>query len=342
MAQIFYEASSWVSSVLQDKMEKSSCRWGCCGQVQICRGRSPECSPDRASIQECVQLLECLADGGRVSCRCQKWLSDPFSLAVVLSRRHEEERRLRGALKSPLQLFRSLFLRVDTMRLWHQMLTADPWLHELLEMCSAVPVPRPRGMCVSCRDRRALGSEVSAGRRHKSSSGQVAGRRRAADPCDYHLSGPDYGDKDFSGTDNRPESGVLASIQRLKNSLKKDLETHQLYLGAIETRLSGLERRAQDVTQHLQRANLELAAIKHGSAALRTLVGETSEEGRPDPGCASKNPAGGSAAPHRTDLLGGLSTCQRQVDFLIQQITQRINRMESDMEITAKQRQSAG
>ncbi|XP_073453764.1 uncharacterized protein [Aquarana catesbeiana] len=60
--------------------------------------------------------------------------------------------------------------------------------------------------------------------------------------------------------------------QELKNSLKVDLEKHQLYLTHIESRLSCLERRAEDVTRHLEKAKLELQAIKRGSATLQTLV----------------------------------------------------------------------
>ncbi|XP_017945159.1 uncharacterized protein LOC100491517 isoform X3 [Xenopus tropicalis] len=68
------------------------------------------------------------------------------------------------------------------------------------------------------------------------------------------------------------EQPHLVSIGEMKNSLKKDLEKHQTYLTDLELRLAGLERRAEDVTKHLEQANLELKALKLGSATLKNLV----------------------------------------------------------------------
>ncbi|XP_069800796.1 kinetochore protein NDC80 homolog isoform X2 [Dendropsophus ebraccatus] len=275
---------------------------------------------------------------------------------------HEEQHRLAESLRSPFQLFRGFFLRLDVMRRWRKVVSAAPWLQDLLEVCCSVAVPSPQGMCLSCRERQAVRSEVSACKRHPPRSGQPADRGSAG--CRHAAGGYDClcdlerpGKKEIK-TIERPEPGdppgPWASVQQLKHSLKKHLETHQLHLEAIEVRLSSLERRAQDVTRHLEKAKLELEAIKQGSVTLKTLVEEgpilsperrnqPPEPYRSDPGRRRivDCPAGGSNAHHREDLQTGLSACQRHVDVLIKQITQQINQMESDISVTSQLRQSA-
>ncbi|XP_040278775.1 uncharacterized protein LOC120994349 [Bufo bufo] len=373
MADKSYQKCSWVPTSPKDK---AVYRHGCCDLVGICRRRAQilDLSPDRASVQECVQLLaELLADGGcagDVSCRCRASLQDSPAVVLspafqVLSRRREEERWTGGAPMSPFLLLRDLFLQLDVMRHWYNVGTTASWLQDLPAVCWSMLVPRPQRMCLSCRGRRV--SETSSGKRHKSNTRPTLGRgseerRRAIDVYAEHLCGPEG----MAGRHDQ-SPGLWASTQQLKNSVKKDLETHQLYLHSIETRLSGLERRAQDVGRHLERANLELEAIKQGSVALKTPVAEwisspvteDSEEGlwapwrrsgrpgtcrRTVPGrsCARHHPAGGSTVHKRKGLQTGLSTCQRHVDVLIQQITQEINQMETDIKCTSKLRQSAG
>ncbi|XP_069616589.1 uncharacterized protein [Ranitomeya imitator] len=395
MAQSLYERCSWFPSVLR---EKKSCRRGCCDLLRFCRTRSHilDFPPDSPCVHEAVKLLdELLADGGcarAVSCRCRDSLQDSFSLAAALSsaflpRRHEEECRPRGA--SRCRLLRGLFFQMDLMRHWHKMTTVGPWIQDFLEVCAAGLVSRPRGLCLSCRGRQAVLSEVSAGITHKPSNRQAAAvrrseeRRAAADLFKYLCVPEKRGHDNLSGAEVRtghrlkpglPSSaphGVLSSAQQLKNSLKKDLETHQLYLSAIETRLSGLERRAQDVTKRLERANLELEAIKQGSVALKTLVDEPTSspvielvdglwEGllrcgvtgqsawpglcrRKDPERrgARDHPAGGGSVHPREDVWRGLSSCQRHVDVLLQQITRQIDQMESDIKVTSALRHNA-
>ncbi|XP_066455363.1 uncharacterized protein [Eleutherodactylus coqui] len=284
--------------------------------------------------------------------------------------------------RSPFQLLSGLFLPLDVMRRWHTMATADSWLQDLLEACSNVLVPRPQGMCLSCRERQAVVSQKS---RHKFSNRQNAGRRSKEYRDTRHLCeclcNPDQNCNEDSSwreerSDQRQKSG-LSSIQQLKNSLKKDLETHQLYLHTIETRLSGLERRTQDVTRNLERANLELEAIKQGSVHLKTLVDEqisspvtedledleeslwerwqwSGLSGRSvhpvhstpklcrknDLGCsyASECPEGGSRVHQRSEL----QTCKHHVDVLIQQITQQIHQMENKIRFTSKLYQRVG
>ncbi|XP_044144100.1 uncharacterized protein LOC122933284 [Bufo gargarizans] len=376
MADKSYEKCSWVPTSPKDKTGNTVYRHGGCDLVGICRRRAQilDLSPDRGSVQECVQLLaELLADGacaGDVSCRCRDSLQDSPAVVLspafqVLSRRREEERRTGGAPMSPFLLLRDLFLQLDVMRHWYNVGATASWLQDLLEVCWSMLVPSPQRMCLSCRGRR--GSETSSGKRHKSNTRPPLGRgseecRHAIEVYAEHLRGPE-------GTAERPDQspGLWASTQQLKNSVKKDLETHQLYLRSIETRLSGLERRAQDVGRHLERANLELEAIKQGSATLKTPVAERIsspvtedlEEGLwapwrrsgrrgacrrtvPSRSCARDHPAGGSTAHKRKGLRTGLSTCQRHVDVLIQQITQEINQMETDIKCTSKLRQSVG
>ncbi|XP_077149772.1 uncharacterized protein LOC143814942 isoform X2 [Ranitomeya variabilis] len=396
MAQSFYERCSWFQS---DLREKTSCRRGCCDLWRFCRIRPHilDFPPGSPCVHEAVKLLdELLADGGcarAVSCRCQDSLQDSFSVAAALSsaflpRRHEDECRPRGA--SRCRLLRGLFFQMDLMRHWHKMTTVGPWIQDLLEVCAAGLVSRPRGLCLSCRGRQAVLSEVSAGKTHKPSHRQAAAvqrseeRRAAANIFTEYLCDPEKrGDNDLLGAEERTghrlkpgllssaPHGLLSSARQLKNSLKKDLETHQLYLGAIETRLSGLERRAQDVTKRLERANLELEAIKQGSVALQTLVDEpipspvtelvdglwedllqsgvTGQSARPGL-CRRKDPerrggrdhpAGGSSVQAREDVRSGLSSCQRHVDVLLQQITWQIDQMESDIKVTSALRHNA-
>ncbi|KAM3933192.1 uncharacterized protein RB166_001068 [Leptodactylus fuscus] len=296
----------------------------------------------------------------------------------ILARCHEEEQRHRAALESPFQLLRGLFLQLDMMRCWNKLVTVLPRLQDLLEVCSSVLVPRPQSMCLSCRGCQAVESEVSPDKRQKCSSRRAV-RRRLEERrhsidlhdcvCDLEQTG-DLSEKE-ERFDQRQKPGLLGSIQQLKNSLKKDLETHQLYLRAMGTRLSGLERRARDVTRHLERANLELEAIKQGSVTLKTLVDQqisscpdaedledyedilreawqqSRRAGRSEHpesyrtnetvrSSASEYPAGGVGVHQREEL----QTCQRHVSVLIQQITRQINQMESDIKFTSKQRQS--
>ncbi|XP_073433103.1 uncharacterized protein [Dendrobates tinctorius] len=385
MARSSYESCCWFPSGLR---EKTSCRRGCCDVLRFCRSRAQiaDFPPGSPCVHEVVTLLaELLVDGGcarTVSCRC--WDSRQFSLATVLSsaflpRRHEVECRPRGALRC--RLLRGLFFQMDLMRHCHKMTTVVPWIQDLLEVCTAGLVSRPQGLCLSCRGRQAVLSEVSAGKMHKPSKRQAAAvrrseeRRAAANILEYLCDPEKTGDDDLSGAEERSghrlKPGLLSSAQQLKNSLKKDLETHQLYLGAIETRLSGLERRAQDVTKRLERANLELEAIKQGSVALKTLVdkpipstvtepvdglwedlllcGLTGKIARPglcrrkDPerSCARDHPAGGGSVYQRADVRSGLSSCQQHVDVLLQQITQQIDQMESDIKVTSALRHNA-
>ncbi|OCT91390.1 uncharacterized protein LOC108709286 isoform X1 [Xenopus laevis] len=77
---------------------------------------------------------------------------------------------------------------------------------------------------------------------------------------------------EVTATSGEKEQPHVVSIGELQNSLKLDLENHQTYLTDIESRLAGLERRAEDVTKHLERANLELKALKQGSNTLKNLV----------------------------------------------------------------------
>ncbi|XP_075190979.1 uncharacterized protein LOC142290834 [Anomaloglossus baeobatrachus] len=387
MAHSFYERCSWLSCGLR---EKTSSRRGCCDLLRFCRSRPRilDFSPDPACVHGVVKLLdELLADGGcarAVSCRCGDSLQDSFSLAAALSSTFEDECRPRGAVKFLLQM--------DLLRHWHRMTNAVPRLQELLEVCCPALVPQGWSMCLSCRERQEELSEVSSGKFHKPSNRQAAGRRsgehRTAASFKCVCSPEETGGDDLPGAEERsghrlkPQALLLSSAQQLKNSLKKDLETHQLYLGAIETRLSGLERRAQDVTKRLERANLELEAIKQGSVTLKTLVDEPIPSPvTEDPGddlwedlrgsrvtgkkeirwagvqrscekglyrrkdlerrCARRPPAGGVHVQHRGDAQSGLSSCQRHVDVLIQQITRQINQMESDIRVTSELRQNA-
>ncbi|XP_075710827.1 uncharacterized protein LOC142743707 [Rhinoderma darwinii] len=397
MAQKLFEKYFCLPTGPIDKTEKRNNGPGCCDLMRICGRRAPilDYSPDNVSVQACVRLLEeFLADGGCApdgprSCGCWEFsLQDARSLAVVLSPAFQvlpghEELRLGGSLKSPFQRSRGLSLQLDVMRCWHKMATAVPWLQDLLEVCCTVVVPAPRRMCLSCRECQAGLSEVSAGKNHRTSNQQTERRksveRRRSTTSIFQC--PDQtGDQDLSGkemrSDQRHKPGLLASIQQLKNSLKKDLETHQLYLRAIEIRLSCLDRRAQDVTKHLEKANLDLEDIKQGSVTHKTPVDEqisspvTEDLEGPEErdlndgpwekwkcgvvagssefcriknqSCARDCPADGSSGHQRNDLQSGLSTCQRHVDVLIQQITQQIHQMESDIRVTSKLRQSAG
>ncbi|CAN2387730.1 hypothetical protein PRIEUP_LOCUS12049 [Pristimantis euphronides] len=298
----------------------------------------------------------------------------------VLSRHYEDECRLGGALKAPFQFLHGLFLPLDVMHHCRTMVTADSFLQDLLEVFSTV-IPRPHGMCLSCRECQKVASEVSlvsAGKRHKCSNRQTMGRksehRHTIDRFDYLCNQDQTCDKaswQKERSEQRQQPGLFSSIQQLK----KDLENHQLYLHTIETRLSGLERRAQDVTKNLARANLELEAIKQGSVTLKTLVDERisspvkedladleeslweqwhwsrragrsrhPESYRSDLGhrCAEEYQAGGSHVHQRSQLQTGLSTCKHHVDSLIQQVTQQINQMESDITFTSKLYHSAG
>ncbi|XP_075449008.1 kinetochore protein NDC80 homolog isoform X2 [Ascaphus truei] len=72
--------------------------------------------------------------------------------------------------------------------------------------------------------------------------------------------------------DQAQELVFLTSMRKLKNSLKTDLKKHQISLTNIESRLAGLERRAEDVTRDLEIANLELEALKQGNATLKNIV----------------------------------------------------------------------
>ncbi|XP_071995117.1 kinetochore protein NDC80 homolog [Engystomops pustulosus] len=350
----------------KDKMEKNSHRHGCGDLRRIRRTQGLDYPPDRASVHDCMKLLEeLLADGGRAgdcpgSCRCRESPCLLDSLALVFSRLHNKEHRHRVALKSPYQLLRGLFLHLDAIRRWNKMVMAAPLLQDLLEMCCTVLIPKPpRGMCLSCRERRAVVPEVCTSRRHKCSNYHPESWRSAERAMDGYgcLCDPEpTADLSVVGQqryDQRLDPGLLPSIQQLKNSLKKDLETHQLYLRAIETRLSGLERRTQDVTEHLERANLELEAIKQGNVTLKTLVHEQiSSLGTedledlwkdkawrtrrpPEFSRSSECPAGGSRY-RRDDLQSGLSALH--VDVLIHQITRQINLMESDIQNTMKLR----
>ncbi|XP_063302312.1 kinetochore protein NDC80 homolog [Pelobates fuscus] len=69
----------------------------------------------------------------------------------------------------------------------------------------------------------------------------------------------------------------LLSIKKLKNAVKTDLRKYQIYLTGLKSRLRGLERRAATVTKDLERANLELVALKqdHCNPEVRVGKGES-------------------------------------------------------------------
>ncbi|CAJ0952637.1 unnamed protein product [Ranitomeya imitator] len=388
MAQSLYERCSWFPSVLR---EKKSCRRGCCDLLRFCRTRTHilDFPPGSPCVHEAVKLLdELLADGGcarAVSCRCRESLQDSFSLAAALSsaflpRCHEEECRPRGA--SRCRLLRGLFFQMDLMRHWHKMTTVGPWIQDFLEVglccwfgfpaAGLVPVLQGapggvvRGVC-----RYNAQTQQSTG----GSGSEVRGAQSCCRPI-YRISvrSGEEGRRRLIGgrSANRPQtetrSPLLVPARRpllgsaAEEFSEEDLETHQLYLSAIETRLSGLERRAQDVTKRLERANLELEAIKQrqrrpedprgradlfsgdrtcgrsvgGFTAVRSDGAERAagmysaepEEGlcrRKDPERrgARDHPAGGGSVHPREDVRRGLSSCQRHVDVLLQQITRQ-------------------
>ncbi|XP_073524801.1 uncharacterized protein [Phyllobates terribilis] len=69
---------------------------------------------------------------------------------------------------------------MDLLRHWHKMMNVIPWIQDLLEVCASGSVPRPQGMCLSCRGRQAV-SEVSAGKTHKPSNRPAAAADRRAE-----------------------------------------------------------------------------------------------------------------------------------------------------------------
>lgn len=67
----------------------------------------------------------------------------------------------------------------------------------------------------------------------------------------------------------------LDSIRRLKNTVKTDLKKYCVYLMGLNSRLRNLERQAATVTRDLERANIELEALKQKNCALGVLKQES-------------------------------------------------------------------
>ncbi|XP_063812908.1 uncharacterized protein LOC135050373 [Pseudophryne corroboree] len=260
--------------------------------------QTPVHSSYRASLRECVSLLhEFLGCSQNIprTCGCREssmqhsYSSDAFLHPVFqfLGQR-EELSGLYGGSGSPGDLLSELFFQLESTCCWRRLFAEAPRLQELLPVYSTTWMPGPRQMQYSCGKRWAaepehrVSCQSPVGKSQTCHNHCTPGRRpqeHGTDfpaECLYNLSQArckDLTEKDVR-SDQRPRRGYLVSIRELKNSLKTDLEDHQLYLMDIESRLCGLERRAQDVTRHLERANLELKAIKQGSVSSRTLVGQ--------------------------------------------------------------------
>ncbi|KAM5127473.1 kinetochore protein NDC80 homolog [Mantella aurantiaca] len=275
----------------------------CCHLPNI-RRKSPscDCSLDPAAVRQRAKILHQFLEvygytlESPETCRCRESSFHGSRAAArflhplfrFLGGRHEDD--LSGLYRDqgcPFDLLHSVFLKLESARRWHRLVMAVPWLQDLLEGVShAFWTPRPQETCVSCRKWQAAGSEVGMSDRKPKSHRERSPSKtlpKTLPRCRtslqalselwsniYQKAEPDLPGKgaDESGR----HEGHYAPVQELKNSLKVDLEKHQHYLTHIESRLSSLESRAEDVTRYLEKANQELKAIKRGSVTLQTLV----------------------------------------------------------------------
>ncbi|XP_075053559.1 uncharacterized protein LOC142139657 [Mixophyes fleayi] len=278
MEQKFHQNHPWSPKGAKSKIVH---RHNLCDLMKICRKKSQSLdhSPYKESLQDCVKLLHQFLGCSRNiprTCRCRE-PSKQDSPAAFLWPLFQF---LGG--RSPFELFNEFFFQLESIRCWHRLVTEIPWLQDLLAVSHAGWMPGPPMTCLSCQERQTAESldGSSVGKSQKCQSHCMMCRRSQEHQrdfpgeCLYNMNQRE--NKDFTKNDLQSDQslkrGPLASIRELKNSLKTDLEQHQIYFADIESRLSGLERRAEDVTRNLEKANLELKAIKRGSVTLKTLV----------------------------------------------------------------------
>ncbi|XP_072255868.1 uncharacterized protein [Pyxicephalus adspersus] len=271
--------------------EKKIRRHHCC-HIPKTRRKSPihECSMDTATFRQREKMLhEFLEDyaytwNDRGTCRCQESSTHGSGPAAellhplfgFLRRRYENDMSgLYRDLECPIDLLHSLFLKLESAQRWHRLIMVVPWLQDLLEASHTCWVPRPQEMCVSCRKWQTTGSVTGMSKRkHKSPRRCSPSREWQRFQPNLQSLSESHSNTFQTADQDLTEEGVCerGMEENLKSSLKKDLEKHQLYLTHIESRLSSLEHRADSVTRHLERANLELEAIKKGSVPLQKLV----------------------------------------------------------------------
>ncbi|KAM4700702.1 kinetochore protein NDC80 homolog [Discoglossus pictus] len=78
----------------------------------------------------------------------------------------------------------------------------------------------------------------------------------------------DYWDQPLHGNladmecESEHDQVCFTSNMKLNNSLKTDLQLHQIFLANLKSRLAILEEQSEDFTRHLEKANIELEALK--------------------------------------------------------------------------------
>ncbi|CAH2218763.1 Hypothetical predicted protein [Pelobates cultripes] len=126
----------------------------------------------------------------------------------------------------------------------------------------------------------------------------------------------------------------LFSIKKLKNAVKTDLRKYQIYLTGLKSRLRGLERRAATVTKDLERANLELVALKqdHCNPEVRVGKGESCLRAA---GHLTCQPVLGNHQDHQR--IAPYPVCHEQyqhLKVLMEQVNKQINNTEIDITAT--------
>ncbi|XP_077309874.1 uncharacterized protein LOC143929771 [Lithobates pipiens] len=328
------------------------------------RRKSPihDCSVDPDAFQQRAKMFnEFLEDFGYPldnpgTCRCQESTTHGFGpvakflhpIFKFLSGRYDSGlSRLHRNLECPFDLLHSWFLKLESVH-WHRLAMVAPWLQDLLEMSHRKP---------KSHRKRSLSRKLQRCQPSLESLSELQTNVYQTAYMELPKKVP-Y------------EPG---QEEELKNSLKVDLETHQLYLTHIESRLCCLERRAEDVTRHLEKANLELQAIKRGSATLQTLVDQQMSLAADDfeyldvldslfedviwsggslqtqRACCNQilrlvgpcrpelsHPTAGSSREQQSDVEAGIYQCQDQINVLLQQISQQIDQTEMDLNIAIK------
>ncbi|XP_040176942.1 uncharacterized protein LOC120909273 isoform X3 [Rana temporaria] len=269
MEKKIHQKSSWIPTRAR---EKNVHRHHCCPLPKI-RTKSPihDRSVDPDAFQQRAKMLnEFLEDfvytlDNPGTCRCQE--SSTHGLSPVTRFLHPIFKFLSGRcdsglsrlhrnLEYPFDLLHSWFLKMESVH-WHRLAMVVPWLQDLLEMSHRKP---------KSHRQRSLNRKLQRCQPSLESLSELQSNVYQTAYMELPKKVP-Y------------EPG---QEEELKNSLKVDLEKHQLYLTRIESRLSCLERRAEDVTRHLEKANLELQDIKRGHATLQTLVDQQTSSAADD------------------------------------------------------------